>query len=450
MEKRPLNIINKVLGRSKPQEVAPAEPIQEFYGPKTVAETLADQYPQTASNIRPVLKFVRDNVTEDNLLSDRAAQSYISDVLDQQESYDGRLQSPIPRVRVQRPGEVRSRRLSDKTFMLAGDDSHLYFFDHTSTPGVDQDATSTFTLERAPIEGGQIQQYDSASRTWLERTSDTLSNRTEPVNKNEIRYGLSVLRKRESKLMRQGKKAADRKERREERERAMAKKELERKTFQLEVGEQELDIITNEQPASIAVGQFLENFRSKVVSFEPYYEYHPRQFMALHDRTAEDPGVPGEQVIVEDVTTELPEFIQDSNNVIQPHATPLGCYESHGVLPVDFWFIAVPAKHPKQIEDDNRIPLDTVLSVSARNQGDADFSFSRDVYDVNVVAAEVTVKDRKELPIDDGLYLIFVYQERRPIKRPPEDIRIVGVSSDNRVYHTDVDVTGPAPKLLPL
>lgn len=193
---------------------------QEIQKNKNLAHKIKDMEPKSKKEYKDLLKFLRQSVTVEELIEDRLAQAFLSQIFrnyphaDRKGSSNKNSQgNPYPTLI--HTDKYGGKRYDRGTFMLGNDDDNLYFIPENLLPAYglrSQDivAASSFEyvlhhhsggtsmdykrpLNRSSIKGGPIQFFNYSSGEWENQMPDDIRNselmeyhRSEPIDKSLI------------------------------------------------------------------------------------------------------------------------------------------------------------------------------------------------------------------------------------------------------------------------
>lgn len=186
--------------------------------PKNLADAILAREPKPGQNFKELLGFLRNEVTVEEFIEDRFAQTFVNHMLNYShiydaENYGSRLsnkeRNPYPNIECEakdKEGNHKAWNNKYGVFMLKNDDENLYFFDtgyslensflreQNIILAKDYSMDKTFfhnkdnnipktnfnkILERTSIKGGQIYLYNFGTKQWEEEDNYTVSGQKE-------------------------------------------------------------------------------------------------------------------------------------------------------------------------------------------------------------------------------------------------------------------------------
>lgn len=196
-----------------------AETTGEVDTSERLSSAILAKEPHTKEDVRKFLGFLRTDVSAERLLNDRLAQAFLDVILwDYRTSQpSGVTANPYPVLEYDTNRNGWGQKLG--TFMLEGDDEHLYFLDDGNpidkvpvflrpqdvVPLDDFDASKTQyhrarsgkpfnkPLERGPIKGGVTEFYNYNTRQW--ETNKDFQQIVKPIDEEAIKKASQLLTK---------------------------------------------------------------------------------------------------------------------------------------------------------------------------------------------------------------------------------------------------------------
>lgn len=458
------------------KEIQPHNHGEEIEGQKRrLTDIIAEKEPESAASFRAFLKFLRENVTVEELLSDRLAQANIATIVGSYR-HDKELGSPYPPLHYsyQRGGGYEYN-----TFMLKVDDEYIYYFQegwpvvrdgklppflrredivpweeynwdkfpkhHSMAPGMD----FTKLLSRIPLNGGSDQRYNYNTQQWaVEIDNEEWVGIFDPVDKEKLVQALRILAQDESKLIKFGQKILREREKKEKKEQEAWEREEKRNTFSLSIQGEEIIFRVSDNEKSKPLADFLSclSRSSGLLKINPNHKTRLKNF-GVKIKIVPPPDTPKEAS--EPYYYPVSPFDERVGNLIEEKAKNrdeipaffLGAFSHPMITNYIYRLIAIPK---------DQLPEDTAFSIGTKKENENYFIDSQ----LNKMClAKLTVTNQSIRPagFKNGWYVIFAACDLLGLdptnlkikkEKPPQTVRIVGVSRKHQsLFYKDVDIS---------
>lgn len=461
------------------EKIQPNNHGEEIEGQKIrLADIIAEKEPESAASFRAFLKFLRENVTVEELLSDRLAQANLNTIIG---SYKHDEELGNPYLPLHYSYERGGGNNEYSTFMLKGDDEHMYYFNE-GWPQVKGDKLPPFLrredivpweeynwdkfpkhgpmepgmdftklLSRTPLGGGSAERYNYNTQQWavevVEVDNEEWVGIFDPVDKEKLLQALRILAQDESKLIKFGQEILREREEKEKKEQEAWEREEKRNTFSLSIGGEEIIFrVSDNEPKPLA--DFLSGLSriSGLLKINPNNRPRLKNF-GVKIKIVPPPDTPKEAS--EPYYYPASPFDERVGNLIEEKAKNrdeitaffLGAFSHPQIVNYIYRLIAIPK---------DQLPEDTAFSIGTKKENGNYFIDSQ----LNKMClAKLTVTNQSIRPagFKNGWYVIFAACDLLGLdptnlkikkEKPPQTVRIVGVSRKHQsLFYKDVDIS---------